>query len=68
MISIGFDLQPTWNNVNSHIYCILEQETELRGFLIQDASTQLIDISNTPWGQGPSTVDFSRLLRSTNEM
>lgn len=68
MISIGFDLQPTQNNVNSQIYYILEQETELRGFLIQDASTQLIDISNTPWGQGPSTVDFSRLLRSTNEM
>ncbi len=68
MISIGFDLQPTQNNVNSQIYYILEQETELRGFLIQDASTQLIDISNTPWGQGPSTVDFSRFLRSTNEM
>ncbi len=68
MISTEFDLQTTWNHVNSHIYCILEQETELRSFLIQDASTQLIDISNTPWGQGPFTVDFSRLLRSTNEM
>jgi hypothetical protein len=58
VVSIGFDLQTAWNNVNSHIYCILEQETELMGFLIQDAATQLIDISNTPWGQGPLLSTF----------